>query len=323
MMMRRLSWLVVIAAILGGMWLMQDVLLGADRTRIFVTFVSHNEESVSNPPCAPVLTDPARFAANRAAVVSLAQVIWDKRATWNFQSEWEYLLRLADWETDVERDRTQGLNLVHYLNTFAPGHIQVDAHSHEKRGYNYADVAYLLSLFNVPPNGIVGGITINPISEESWTRLRVPLAGRKYPSYNWQATILSGAASPGHRDDSNASGIWRPKAAASFHEDDPTQALVNVGNYPGAGATLDPEPIATLLAMLRDGRLEAGRMYTVTLMIPQCELDSDATLIPRVGQLIDQFREDVASGDLVWATLTEMVRVWRADYGSQPLFARP
>jgi len=48
-MMRRLSWVVVIAAILGGMWLMQDILLGADRTRIFVTFVSHNEESVSNP----------------------------------------------------------------------------------------------------------------------------------------------------------------------------------------------------------------------------------------------------------------------------------
>jgi hypothetical protein len=321
--MRRVHWVVVLLAVLGGVWLVQDILFAADRTRIFVTFVSHNEESISNPPCAPVLTDRARFAANRAAVVSLAQVIWDKRATWNVQSEWEYLLRLSEWETPEERDRTQGLNLVHYLNTFAPGHIQVDAHSHEKRGYNYADVAYLLSQLHVPPNGIVGGFTINPIASESWTRLRLPLAGSQYPSYTWQATILSGAASPGHRDDSNASGIWRPQAAATFHEDDPAQALVNVGNYPGAGSTLDPAPIAALLAMLRDGQLQAGRMYTVTLMIPQCELDSDPTLIPRVGLLIDQFREDVAKGDLVWATLTEMVRVWRADYESSPLITHP
>jgi hypothetical protein len=321
--MRSWSWVVVVATIMGGLWLRQDILVGADRSRIFVTFVSHNEESVSNPPCAPVLTDPVRFAANRAAVVSLAQVIWDKRATWNFQSEWEYLLRLRDWETAAERDRTQGLNLVHFLNTFAPGHIQVDAHSHELRGYNYADVAYLLSQLNVPPNGIVGGATINPVANETWTRLRQPLVGRKYPAYTWQATVLSGAASPGHRDDSNASGIWRPRSAAAFHEDDPNQALLNVGNYPGAGTTLDPAPIAGLLQSLREGRLEAGRMYTVTMMIPQCELDSDPTLIPRIGLLIDRFQEDVTRGDLVWATLTEMVRVWRADYESTPLIAHP
>ena len=50
---------------------------------------------------------------------------------------------------------------------------------------------------------------------------------------------------------------------------------------------------------------------------------SDPTLIPRAGLLIDRFQEDVAKGDLVWATLTEMVRVWRADYGSTPLITHP
>ena len=117
--MRRMTRVIVLAAIVAGCWLMQDILLAADRTRIVVTFVSHPEESVSNPPCAPVMTDRTRFAASRAAVVSLAQVILDKRATWDVQSEWEYLLRLNDWETSEERQRTQGLNLVHYLNTFA------------------------------------------------------------------------------------------------------------------------------------------------------------------------------------------------------------
>jgi hypothetical protein len=65
--MRRLLWAWVVAAMAAGLWLMQDVLTAADRARIFVTFVSHNEESISNPPCAPVLTDPARFATRSAS----------------------------------------------------------------------------------------------------------------------------------------------------------------------------------------------------------------------------------------------------------------
>ena len=321
--MRRITWVTVAATVLGGLWLMQDILIGADRTRVFVTFVSHNEESISNPPCAPVMTDPVRFAANRAAVVSLAQVIWDKRATWDFQSEWEYLLRLSDWETDAERRQTGGLNLVHYLNTMAPGHLQVDAHSHEGRGYNYADVAYLLERLNVPPNGIVGGFIMSPVQNQTWTRLRSPLKGQKYPAYTWQATQLWGGGSARHRTDSNASGIWRPTSADLFEQDDPRQSLLNVGNFPATEVPVDPSPIAALLALLREGRLESGKMYTATIMIPQCELDSDPTLVPRVGLLIDQFREDVERGDLVWATLTEMARVWRADYESSPLVAHP
>ena len=321
--MRRLNLVVAAAAIGAGVWLMQDVLVGADRTRIFVTFVSHNEESFSNPPCAPVMTDRNRFAANRAAVASLAQVIWDKRATWSFQSEYEFLLRLGDWETDEERRGTQGLNLVHYLNTMAPGHIQVDAHSHELHGYNYADVAYLLSRFNVPPNGIVGAFIVNPVAQQTWTRLRAPLEGRTYPGYTWQASTLWGGGSPNHIQDSNASGIWRPKAANEFEVDDPRQQLMVVGNYPGVEEAIDPEPIQFLLDGLRANRLQPGRMYTATIMIQQCELDNDRSLIPKVGLLIDRFQEDVRQGDLVWATLTEMVRVWREDYESAPLIAHP
>lgn len=321
--MQRVTCGVVAAALAAGLWLMQDVLHGADRTRIFVTFVSHNEESISNPPCAPVMTDRTRFAANRVAVLQAAQVVWDKRATWNFQTEYEFLLRISEWETDQERERTQGLNLVHFLNTFAPGHIQVDAHSHEQRGYNYADIAYLLERMQVPPNGIVGGFIVNPTRSETWTRLREPLRGRRYPTYTWQATTLWGGGSVNHTDDSNVSGIWRPKASNEFEVDDPNQALLAVGNYPGTGTDIDATPIQYLLDELRANRLQPGRMYTATIMIEQCELDNDPTLLPKIGLLIDRFQPDVQRGDLVWATLTEMVRVWREDYESQPLVARP
>ena len=48
--MRRMTLFAVMATVVGGLWLTQDVLMGADRTRIFVTFVSHNEESISAHP---------------------------------------------------------------------------------------------------------------------------------------------------------------------------------------------------------------------------------------------------------------------------------
>jgi hypothetical protein len=117
--------------------------------------------------------------------------------------------------------------------------------------------------------------------------------------------------------------VWRPKDATAFEVDDPERDLLAVGNYPELEERLDPAPVQYLLEELRAGRLEPGRMYTVTIMIPQCELDSDPTLIPGAGLFIDRFAEDVRSGDLVWAPLTELVRVWRDDYESQPLVAHP
>jgi hypothetical protein len=321
--MRRLLWTVVGLAVAGAFWLMQDVLHGADRTRIFATFVSHNEESASNPECAPVLTDRARFAANRAASLEFARVVLEGRGTWNMQAEWEYLLRLAEWETAEERDRTAGLNLVQFLNIVDRQRIQVDAHSHEKRGYNYADVAWLLEQLGVPPDGVVGGFVWWPTEEQSWTRLRAPLKGLKYPAYTWSATALWGGGSAGHRNDSNASGIWRPKSADEFEVDDPNQALVNVGNYPGADYALSGDPIAYLLAKLRSGQLEAGKMYTATIMVKQCNLDIDPTMAASAAALLERFAPDVANGDLVWTPLDEMVRVWRDDYGSAPLVAHP
>lgn len=322
--MRNIVWngsivLALVAAIVPS----DGVVHGADRTRIFATFVTHNEESVSNPPCQPVLTGRARFLANRDATIEFARVILAGKGAWNFQTEWEYLLRLADWEDEAALERTSGLNLARFLSVLDERRIQVDAHSHELRGYNYADVAYLLNQLGVPPNGIVGGFTWWPVAQQSWTRLRQPLRARRRPSYLWNATILWGAASPGHRNDSRASGIWRPKSAEAFEEDDPSQTLVAVGNYPGVGDPQSAEPIAYLLQRLRAGELEPGRLYTVTIMVPQCDLDIDPALMARAAEMLARFAPDVETGDLVWAPIGEMVRAWREEYDSAPLVAHP
>lgn len=111
------------------------------------------------------------------------------------------------------------------------------------------------------------------------------------------------------------------RCANEFDVDDPSQDLLVAGNYPGTGTGIDGAPILAMVEQLRQGRLEPGRMYTATIMIPQCELDSNPALISSVGLLIDQLQGDVDRGDVVWATLTEMVKVWRSDYESRPLIA--
>ena len=286
------------------------------RTRVYAAFVSHNEEAVSNPPCAPVVTQRARYLTNRAAVVELSRVIVEREAAWDFQSEWQYLLSVQAWDDAAVTGPTKGRNIVRYLAELSPAHVAVDAHSHERSGWNYADVATLLSSLGVAPTGIVGGYIASPASAQTWTRLRSPLRGLRPPHRTWQALALWGGGSTNHVDDPRASGVWRPRAPESFFEDDPAQALFNIGGWTGEVASGDG--LARLLDLLRTGHLEDGRMYTATIMIPQCLLDSDPTLIPTVEAIVDRFAPDVATGDLVWATLPTMARVWREEYGSQP-----
>lgn len=292
----------------------------APLTRVFATFVSHNEEA-TNATCAPVITNRDRYLTNRTAVVELARRIVEKGAAWDLQSEWQYLQAVQQWDDDATMGPTLGKNIIRYLAELSPEHVAVDAHSHENSGWNYADVAYQLTLLGAPPTGIVGGYIANPPSAETWTRLRKPLQGLRPPYPVWQAVALWGGGSAYHRDDPRASGIWRPRDAEHFFEDDPGQALFNIGSW--TGDLTAGEGLTRLLEMLRTGRLEEGRLYTATIGIQQCRLDADPSLMSAISGIVDRFAADVATGDLVWATLPTVGRVWREEYGQAPAVLRP
>lgn len=290
------------------------------RPRVFATLVSHNEEA-GNAPCAPVVTNQERYLRNRTAVVELARLVVGRGGAWDFQSEWQYLQGVQAWDDAGASGTTDGKNIVRWLAELAPDQIAVDAHSHERSGWNYADVAFLLQQLGVPTTGLVGGYIASPPSQQSWTRLRAPLVGLRPPYPVWQAQALWGGGSGNHRDDPRASGIWRPRDAEHFFEDDPSQALPNIGGWTEGLASGDG--VADLLQRLRTGQLEPGRMYTATIMVPQCNLDSDPTLLPTLATILDRFVPDVATGDLVWATLPTILRTWREQYGSAPVVLRP
>jgi hypothetical protein len=283
------------------------------RTRIYATFVSHNERS-PHAECDPVVTDQAGYLANRALTRKFAEMIVTHQAAWDMQSDYQYLEAVQAWDTDTEKASTDGKNLIQYLAELSPDRIVLDAHGHtETGGPNYADISYLHELLGAPRNGVVGGFIYDPTESETWTQFETITTGRVNPAVAWASDILWGGGTLNHQGvDDTSSGVWRPKDASNFYVDDPGAHLVNIGAYWG-----NPEGLTDLLDKLHSGRLEQGRMYTAAIFFNQCTLSDD--IVQQLAVDIDAHAADAASGDLVWATLPEIERIWREDYSSTPI----
>lgn len=292
---------------------------GTPPARIYVSMVSHNEER-PNLQCTPILTDPAEYARNRSMVVKMANTIAQRGAAWDMQNEWEFLEAVKKWDTTTLKAETNGKNLIEYVGTLSPSHLVVDAHSHEKT-YNYADIIGMIRDLGAPTTGVVGGFIYYPRESEVWTRLKSDLAGARKPSLKWTPEILWGAGTFQHGGpDMRASGIWRPKSVDAFTTDDPSSRLVYVGNYQYTPEH-DFTGVKELVSRLKAGELQAGHLYTATVFFRQCELDD--AMISAVAAEIDALKPEVDAGNLVWAPIPEMVRVWRTEYGSVPTYLEP
>lgn len=320
--MRRLTLPILGVALLVAGFISQSSVNAAAPSRLYLTFVSHNEDS-SNVLCAPVNASQSRYLANRAALLRVAQTIYQGGGAYDMQSDWEWISRTSQWETDeVRRATTGGIGIIQLLATAAPKQLRVDAHSHEHSGYNYADVAYMLQTMGAPTTGVVGGFIANPPASADWVRFRLPIVGQRYPGYTWQPTTLWGGGSGMHQSDQSATGVWRPKNPVEFFTDDPGQTLINVGNgtiengpYTAAGAV---EAFRRLQATLQ----EPGRMFTATLMLSQCDFDTNPAVLPYIASVLNAAAPFVASRHVVWATLPDVARIWREEYGAQPSVVR-
>ena len=285
-------------------------------SKVYVTLVSHNE-SLFNEPCDRIfdgneLMQQTKYIANRTAVVQAAQMVMEAGAAWDFQSDWRYLERVAAHDTGSVTADTDNKNLVQWLSEAALGTLTVDAHSHEHGGYNLADVAKQIVDLGGPDNGIVGGFIANPPEQANWERFWEPMVALQ-SSYEFQARSLWGGGSDMHVDDPRASGVWRPKDHEHFLEDDPSGTLPNIGNY--TSEKLEATGVLSLLEMLRAGELEEGRLYTVTVMMSQCDLDLEGE-IEQLQSVLDTLAPEVETGDLIWATLPDVLSTWQETYGA-------
>ena len=280
-------------------------------TRVYASFVSHNEEA-PHAVCTPVLTDPATYLDNRRLSLAFAEMVIAHQAAWDLQSDWQYLEAVRQWDTPEVTADTEGKNLIRYLAEVAPDRIVIEAHAHETQ-YNYADVVHLIEGLGVARNGVVGGFLYFPYEREAWTRLREPLSGQMFPDTTWTAEILWGAGTAQHvGPDSRISGVWRPRDAAHFHEDDPTQRLINIGGY-----MTNAPGLTDLLEQAARGELAPNEMYTAAIFVPQCGLNDE--MVRGYADTVDGLAAHVEAGRLIWTTLPEMARIWAQEYDQRPL----
>src|SRR3990170_5765608 len=202
---------------------------------LHLTIVSHNEEPLGGRP--DYTADLAYYLQNRDLVKLLAETIASRGATYNFQSDWNYLKAVAMYDVGTVTTNTAGKNIVRWMREDLG--VEVDPHAHETQ-YNYADVAYLIGQLGVSPSNNVGGFLYDPPDNaQGWEQHANGISGSVYPSYFWRADNLWGAATYQHLgNDDKSSGIWRPKDRYNFYVDDPNQRLLYIGGWDGGGGRL-------------------------------------------------------------------------------------
>ena len=206
----------------------------------------------------------------RDAILWFATECQSRGLAWNFQSEWNFLEGVARFETPTGANytsqlftNTAGVHVMQYLRSNLG--VELDPHSHETQGYNYADVAYLLAVrLGVTPSGVVGGHVYDPTAGsfyQNWPKFVASASGlssAKYSGYAWRPHLLMGAGSPSHAKDPNAAGLWRPAGTNTFFADSPTGAIAAIGNWSN-----DLNEQNRLLALLEDGTIaHSNKLWT-------------------------------------------------------------
>ncbi|MBW2700293.1 MAG: BACON domain-containing protein [Deltaproteobacteria bacterium] len=297
------------------------VIPGSGITPVFVSFASHNEDDERYD----MYDTQDGYEGMREAILKMMDVVQTHDIPFDFQPDWRFLQAIKRWETDALVATTNNKNILRHLKEDLG--VSIDPHSHEcatasdsaktnnpdfADGCNYADVAYLIEELGVNPAPIVGGFIVNPPSNAIWEKFRSPLRGLVSPDYHWQAESLWGGGSPQHIDDPQFSGLWLPMDHFNFATDDPSQNLPNIGN---GGAA----PIQDLINRIETGQAPTGRIYTWTHMEFELNFyvngDSALTAFERT---LTQLAPYANQGKVIYATLPEILEIWRSVYNSEP-----
>lgn len=296
----------------------------AGPTVVYVTLAGHIEDGVGYGKC-------DGYPKYRGQLLKFAEGIYARGLPFNMQIERTFFMGANDCETDQLKATTDGLNAIDYL--VRRYGFEIDAHREggwEEEGYNYADVRYLGGLLTSAMSDVVGGFVWQ--DGEQIARLNAGETGELYPEFVWDAKILSLAVGTAHHNgnfsqDDTTSGIWQPKGGNDdFLQHDEAEKLIYVG--PGLQHSdwnqknkctfhHGGEYAALLLKYLAEGRIPTGKIYTTTIAIPQSVILKGENLDVLNGML-DQIAPLVAKGEVVFATYSQVVDIWKTKFNSEP-----
>ncbi len=275
---------------------------------IYVSIFTHNEEPNSGQ-YPNFVEDESAFWEQRNGVVQFAQMLHEEGVSYNFQSDWTFLLAATLYDSGTPS--TQGKNVLRYLKEDLG--FEIDPHAHET-SYNYADVAYLIEQLGVEPSFVVGGFIADPPEKSKLEYLSKPIQRRQYSSYIWQAEILMGAGTSLHVNEEAlwVSGIWKPQNNEQFQVHDDAASLVAVGSY-----TSEWNGLYELLELQKQGVLEPGKIYTASLFAKQKDFVNE-TYIEEFRQRIQDLADETAAGRIEWVGFGEVYSVWLMEYNAEP-----
>jgi hypothetical protein len=279
--------------------------------KLYLNLNSHNEmvgESYD--------TDTASFDTSTFYVHAIAQMVVDKNAKWNFQTNSKYVLAVHKFQ-DAAVSSTDILEWM-----VGTGHITIDPRPKTQLpfyDYNISDVAHLLDSAGVPDSKTVGGFIYYPYTAQDWTPYLSTVTGAHY-GLPWNAQILWGAGStPPHTYDAHNFGIWRPSGSSdstAFYTNSSSGSLWIEGN--GCSAVLydTSSPVAVFNTIkevannIATGTWPSDKFYCMSVMINQ--RDFSGPFVLKVSQLLDSINTLVAENKVVWATIQEKFDTFQA-----------
>ena len=297
--------------------------LPAQSTPLYLNFVSHNE--ITDPLDYDHPFNPTYYQQIKELAVAVCDTIIAKQAKYNMQVD----ANLIKGALIHDNAATNPNDLLEWANN-SP-YIDVDGHNHFDQfanPYNYADLAYLLDSCGVVLNrNILGGVAWKgPL--ESWTQYLNPVHGFTFTDFVWQAEILWGPATPGHGDDFQYFGIWRPTAPTELgfgmHNPSGNLSAIGGGCKGDIGFVLDTtgtpkrsthEIIANLRGMadyINSNPPPPNAFYTANMLINFRDFTEVPNFADSIATIIDGIQDYVDEGKIVWLTLAEKYDLWQS-----------
>ncbi|MGE0567446.1 MAG: T9SS type A sorting domain-containing protein [Bacteroidia bacterium] len=266
---------------------------------LYFNFVSHNEPKDS-------LQKSTQYFQSKAKCIQLANIIKNKNAAWN--------LGTCDYFVDgaINNDNGQASPNDIFEILSSPtytSNIEIDPRTKNHLGRNTADAVYLINSCGGFASNNLSGFTYwssNPMQID-WWQYQNTLTGNIY-SNQWKATLIWGGGSPGHINDLNDYGIWKPDTTNNFYVHNPNRNLWFEGN--GCAGKLDTltneqdiiTKLRNIIDSLQNGFLPQNKFYCYTTTLGQDEFGT--TLFTKISKVCDSINS-WGSAKIQWATLSQ------------------
>src|SRR3989338_10868319 len=309
------------------------------KTKIYVLFNSHNEDTWN-------VGTETLYRKYRADLVGRLQLFQEYDAKLNWQSDIPVLNAMIAFENESLFPDTDGKHILQYM---VDQGFSVDPHFHQKEGYSYADVAYIIEQLGVTPSSVVGGSHVfdcgarpsDPVQAIDW-HADIELEddgyiyGIKYPDYIWKPEFISGASSGGHFADDHTSGAWRPGNEEEFYEHQEDGQIIYIGEGYSHDQTLiglkhasgveilyhDAGYVKELAEKLLQGEIPSGQFYSALIHVRDNKevRDGDADVVTNDGlrQIFEELEPYHEQGIIEYVTFQEAAEIWQDEFDEEP-----